>query len=122
MPNLFTVTSAGLNIHSGPRATAHILDTLTTGDRMTIVDTKDHWLYGQVVHTKSGLSIGEVGWVDSHFGDLKVVSDQHVPLPHVWPEPVPPPKSLAWVWLVAVIVLAAIVFIAFGVLGWKPPR
>lgn len=120
MPSLFTVTSPGLRIHSGPRATSHILDELTTGDRMTITDTKDHWLYGQVVHTKSGMSIGEVGWVDSHFGELKVVADQTIPLPTEWPEhyPEPKPKGLIAIALLAMIVLTGLV--AYAALGYKP--
>lgn len=119
MREIFTVTAPGLNLHSDHRSTSHVLDQLTTGDQGEVFEHWQHWLKISVIHTRRGLSIGEVGWVDGSFGDLKTVPDIILPLPTEWPEE-DKTRPLTWVWLAAGIVLAAIAFIVYGVLGTKP--
>jgi hypothetical protein len=117
MREIFTVTTP-LNLHADPRPTARRVDQLSPGDQIEIDGHKGNWLGGTVIRTRSGLGVGEVGWVDGAYGDLKTIPDTPSPQPHeIEPEIV---KSQTWVWLLAVIVAAATAFVAYGVLWTKP--
>ena len=64
MAEIATVVAPGLNLRAGPSKTAESKDKLTTGDKLEITKRERTWLYGMVIHTKSGKGLGQFGWVD----------------------------------------------------------
>lgn len=119
MREIFTVTAPGLNLHSDHRSTSHVLDQLTTGDQGEVIEHWQHWLKISVTHTRRGLSIGELGWVDGSFGDMKTVQEAtDIPLPTEWPTEAKP--NPGWIGAAVVVIMIIIGWLIFALTGSKP--
>lgn len=76
-----TVTTTGLNLHDRPDRKAHLVDQLQHGDEVAILRRDGIWLKVKVTKTKTGIGVGEEGWLDSR--DVKVFAIDPEPEPRV---------------------------------------
>lgn len=99
-----TVTTTGLNLHHEPHRLAKLVDQLQHGDEVAILRRDGIWLKVKVTKTKTGIGVGEEGWLDSR--DVKVFAID--PEPRVEPRVVVETSFPLW-WVIAGIGAAVLV-------------